>query len=157
LVCGAAALLALGCSGSDDKPADTGNEPPPETTTDVCADAPEFKLNMEAVGREKAVKGVLIDASPAPPVRKTNDWVVEFRDLDDELLTDVSITMVQPFMPEHGHDGTFAPSVMPAAEAGQFQIDDINLWMPGKWEVRFTVESESAGADYVVFEACIPE
>lgn len=158
LVCEALALplLTLGCS-SDAKPAATTPDEPEEMPTGACVGAPEFSLDMEAIGRDKAIKAVLVSAKPAPPVRKTNDWLVEFRDMDDQPLSDVTIGMVQPFMPEHGHDGTFAPTVTPGAEPGQFDVADINLWMPGTWEVRFTVESESVGPDYVVFETCIPE
>lgn len=152
------ALSFAGCSSKDEPaPASNTEMPPDETMSGACADAPEFSLDMEAVGKDGAVKAVLISASPAPPVRKTNDWVVEFRDTNDEPLTDVDVKMVQPFMPEHGHDGTFAPTIMPLDEPGQFEIDDINLWMPGMWEVRFSVESASLGEDYIVFETCIPE
>jgi len=148
-------LLALGCSGDGKDPAATMT-PDPEPM-DACTGQPPFTLGKEAVGKEQAVKAVLIAASPAPPARKTNDWVVEFRDMNDAALTDVDLKSVEPFMPEHGHDGTFAPTVEAGAEPGQFDVADINLWMPGVWEVRFSVESPSAGSDYIVFEACIPE
>jgi hypothetical protein len=144
--------FALGCSGKDEAP-----PPAPKEEEGPCADGPDFRLNMEAIGDEGAVKGVLIAASPAPPERNENDWTVEFRDMSDAPLSDVEITMAQPFMPAHNHDGTFDPTVVALDEPGRFEIQDINLWMPGMWEVRFTVESASAGADYVVFDACIPE
>lgn len=145
--------LGLGCSGAEETP-------PPHShthTVDPCAGVPDFSLFMVATGEQGAIKGVLVSASPAPPERYENDWTVEFRDASDEPLGDVELTMAEPFMPAHNHDGTFAPVVAPLEAPGRFEIQDLNLWMPGLWEIRFTVESASAGSDYVVFEACIPE
>ena len=60
-----------------------------------------------------------------------------------------------PFMPVHGHDGFYDPVVTALDEPGQFQVDDLNLWMVGPWEVRLMVESETAGGDYIVFHVCV--
>ncbi len=132
-----------------------------ETDEEAAEAAPcgglEFAINSETMGEEDAVVAVLLDASPAPPQRYENDWVVEFRDPDGEPLEDVELTRVQPFMPAHNHDGTFDPTIEEGDEPGQFVVKAINLWMPGTWEVRFWVESESAGEDYIVLDACITE
>ncbi len=149
------AAAAVGCSGGDEAPA----APPQQTQmeTGACADAPDFVLFEDVVGDMGVMKAARLAASPAPPERNENDWTVEFRDLDDAPVADVMVTMVQPFMPAHNHDGTFDPTVVPLDDPGKFDIQAINLWMPGMWEVRFTVESETVGADYIVFDACIPE
>ncbi len=132
-----------------------------ETDEEAAEAAPcgglEFSINSETMGEEEAVVAVLLDASPAPPQRYENDWLVEFRDPDGERLEDVELTRVQPFMPAHNHDGTFDPTIEEGDEPGQFLVKAINLWMPGTWEVRFWVESESAGEDYIVLGACITE
>jgi hypothetical protein len=122
-----------------------------------CPDDVSFSIGMEAVGDSEAVMARLLDASPAPPEKFKNDWAVEFLDMDGNALDDVEVEMARPWMPAHLHDGTFPPVVTPMDDPGAFQIDDLNLWMRGLWEVQLTVSSASAGDDYIVFDVCIEE
>ena len=58
-------------------------------------------------------------------------------DMDGEPVDGVELLFVEPFMPAHGHDGTFEPTVAVGSGPGEFAVDRINLWMGGDWEVRF--------------------
>ena len=120
-------------------------------------DLDAFSIGMEATGEDGAVMARLLDASPAPPEKFTNDWTLEFVDAEGGAIEDLEITMARPWMPAHQHDGTFAPVIEGLDDPGTFQVDDLNLWMRGHWEVQIDVSSASAGDDYIVFDVCIEE
>ncbi len=44
---------------------------------------------------------------------------------------------VVPFMPSMGHGTSVAPEVHPLFN-GVYQVDHVNLFMPGSWEIRAT-------------------
>jgi hypothetical protein len=57
-------------------------------------------------------------------------------------------------MPAHRHTG-IKPTRVEALDDGRFDVADINMWMSGPWEVQLTVDSESEGSDFIVFDVCI--
>jgi hypothetical protein len=122
--------------------------PCPEST-------PEFRINLEAEGEDGKVVARLLDADNIPPRQFQNDWTIEFNTPGGEPIEDLELVDATPFMPVHGHDGVYPPEVTLLDEPGQFQVDNLNLWMIGPWEVRLRVESESAGDDYIVFHVCV--
>ena len=88
----------------------------------------------------------LISSDPAPPARFYNTWVVR--------SPDGPITAVTPFMPAHGH-GTQTPVVITATgNPDEWQLDPVDLWMPGLWEVRIDVDTGDA-SERIVFRFCI--
>ncbi|WP_426745460.1 FixH family protein [Myxococcus faecalis] len=46
---------------------------------------------------------------------------------------------VEPWMPSMGHGISETPRVTPQGE-GLFEVTDLDLFMPGTWELRFTLE-----------------
>jgi len=122
--------------------------PCPEST-------PEFRIGLQATGEEGAVVAQLIDADHIPPRKNRNDWTIDLLNADDMALEDAELTMARPFMPVHGHDGIYEPEVTALDEPGRYQVDGLNLWMTGPWQVQLTVASESAGDDYIVFNVCV--
>jgi len=156
------ALSVLAACGDDDGDGDDSDDgmghphvdgslpeaPCPEET-------PEFRIGLQATGEEGSIVAELIDADRVPPRKDENDWTIEFQDPDGNALEDAELTMARPFMPVHGHDGMYPPEVDPLDNPGQFQVDNLNLWMTGPWQVQLTVASESAGDDYVVFHVCV--
>jgi hypothetical protein len=120
-----------------------------------CDDTiPEFTLGLRAEGRDGNYVAEIVSASPSPPEKFRNDWVVRVLDTNDEPMSDGEMTEVQPYMPAHGHDGLFMPSITPGEGAGEYQLGNLNLWMGGPWEVRLWVDG-GAGSDYIVFNVCI--
>lgn len=101
--------------------------------------ATEFSLGATEMGDQEMFQVRIDGAEPAPPIKYENDWVVTILDADGAPAEDVELFLVQPFMPTHGHDGTFEPTITPGDEPGTFRVDRINLWMGGVWEVRFFV------------------
>ena len=94
-----------------------------------------FELGWE--GESSAAKLTVLSASPEEPVRGLNNWRVMLSDLEDNALTGCEITLT-PYMPDHGHGVATTPTVT-EGEAGQYQIDQIELIMPGLWEMRFEI------------------
>lgn len=117
-------------------------------------DIPAFEEGLEVHSANLLVR--LVSAEYNPPQKYENDWVVLVANHDGTPIEDAQLTDVEAFMPVHGHDGKYPPTVNPVeGEPGQFKLDDLYFTMEGPWEVRFTVSSESAGDDYVVFEVCV--
>jgi hypothetical protein len=166
----AAVLIAVSCNDDAAQPSMSpepdGDGAVDEDAGDIdaslspCADrmdtAEYFELGLESVGTSGLITAKLVAADPAPPERYLNDWTIEFLDEEGELVTDAEITMARPFMPKHGHDGTFAPTVT-ELEPGRFEITRLNLWMRGGWLIQVQVSSPEIGSDYIEFSTCIDE
>ncbi len=97
-------------------------------------------------------KVVLVDASPAPPARGTNTWTLKVTDAQGNSIPGAIIT-AKPFMPDHGHGSSVQP-VITANPDGTFGVTPLYLFMPGLWQVTFTVKTATTSDD-VVFSFCI--
>ena len=148
--------------------ASCGSEPAVEAESDAGSDAgvpavrcgaglPAFALPMTAQGEEGKLSATLLASTPEPPEKYLNDWTLELRDSAGKPVGDATITMARPFMPAHGHDGTFAPTVKDGDAPGRFVVEKLNLWMRGPWEVQLRVSSQALGDDYIVFQVCVEE
>lgn len=146
LCCGlSAAAFSIACGDNGGEGADAGSE------EEVCALDP-LEAGAELTGPNGF--GVrLVELDPEPPARFDNRWIVEL-ERDGEALADGSIK-VTPFMPLHQH-GSSEPVVATELEPGRFELEPINLWMPGLWEVRCAVTG-GGERDDVVFEVCIDD
>jgi hypothetical protein len=69
-------------------------------------------------------------------------------------MTGAGIT-AKPFMPDHGHGSSVTPSVTPMGSDGTYQVTDLDLFMPGIWQVTLTITPASGPADSVVFSFCV--
>ena len=113
---------------------------------------------IEAVGSDERYAINVVSAAPEPPEKFENDWVVEVTTVNGEPAAEAVLTRAEPFMPVHGHDGTFSPDVSRAERVGRWLVERINMWMGGPWEVRFWVSDGSGGPEErVVFDVCIPD
>jgi hypothetical protein len=155
------ACLALAACGEDPAPShdDAHDAGADASFAPVrCGDdVPAFALPMAAMGAEQKLSAAVLAATPAPPEKYLNDWTLELRDAQGKPVSDAEITMARPFMPAHGHDGTFAPTVEAGDAPGQFVVNDLNLWMRGPWEIQLRVTSPTLGDDYIVFQVCVEE
>ena len=145
-----APLVALGACGTDDHGDDMVDC---ATVTGVDT----FVVGLEKMGGGGVYNFRLMSATPAPPARGNNDWVVQVNALSAGVVgapIDGATLKVTPFMPAHEH-GTGVPIViMPMTEPGQYSLSPVNLWMAGVWEttIRATVGSSS---DSVVYKFCV--
>ena len=94
-----------------------------------------------------------VEATPAPPDRGDNTWVVDVHDQAGNPVEDLAI-VVDPFMPDHAHGTTIRCDVTPADVPGRYVLAPVNLFMPGLWEVTLGLEGAD-GDDAIVFSFCI--
>ncbi len=124
-----------------------------------CTGAEPFSAGM-AHTSEEGLTVSLVEASPAPPDRGENDWVLEVTTEGGAPAEDLPL-LVYPFMPLHGHG--LAPALYAATEEapGRYAVDTFRLIMPGLWE--FTVwleplpedpEASTEEVDRAVFALC---
>jgi hypothetical protein len=117
-----------------------------ETRDDV------YMLGLERSGEQLTVR--FVDAVPAPPARFDNTWILEVVDLTGIPVADVALE-VEPYMPDHMHGTSIATKVTVMDEPGQFELDPVNLFMPGLWEVRLRFTMPDTTKDEVVFRFCV--
>lgn len=146
--------LAGACSGDDGHHIEDGGSVncAEETTAD------EFVVGLQKAGDAGALDFQLMSATPAPPARGDNEWIVQVSALSGGTVgapIEGATIYVTPFMPKHQHGTPIDVVVEPQPTAGQYKLSPVNLWMPGLWET--TVEVTSAGgADQVIYRVCIP-
>lgn len=130
-----------------------------EAEFEGCPDSiPEFELGLTASSQDGAIKAVVREASPVPPARFFNDWTVALERDDDTPVEDASLQSVRAFMPVHGHYGTPDPRVRRRDdEPAVFELEKINLFMRGPWEVKLIVRLPNAGDAEIVFDVCVEE
>jgi hypothetical protein len=116
-----------------------------------------YAVGLQHTGMNALYNFKLMSAMPAPPGRNLNVWVIAISwEATGAPVTAASLT-VAPFMPDHQHGpGAYTPAVMELATPGQYQISDINTWMPGYWEITITAKTPDKVEDTAVFKFCIP-
>lgn len=162
--CGFCAWLLCVAACGEDAPAEPaqhehegGTQDGEEAAFAGCPDSiPKFSLGMQATAGD--IQAKLVAASPAPPERYFNDWTVAFESADGEPRTDVTLCGARTFMPVHGHYGTPDPRVTQHADdRAVFELDALNLFMRGPWEVRLKVSAADGGEHDIVFEVCVEQ
>jgi hypothetical protein len=142
--------LALGAGACSDDGGDDGG-----ATYNCEAETrdEEYLAGMQKVGAA-GVQVTLVSATPAPPGRDDNTWVIDVAEGGAPLAG--ATVKVTPFMPDHRHGTSVAVVVTPDPQTtGRFQLAPINLWMPGLWEITIEVTPAGGMRDSVVFRFCI--
>lgn len=147
-------VLVLGivaCGGDDGH----GHEDVVDCSTVTGVDT--FVVGLEKAGGNGIFNFRMLSASPAPPARGDNTWIVQINALNAGVIGDPVENVelrVTPFMPAHQH-GTAVPiEITPLADPGQYELSPVNLWMQGVWEttIRATVDTM---IDSTVFKFCV--
>ncbi|MEO8703117.1 MAG: FixH family protein [Kofleriaceae bacterium] len=116
----------------------------------------EFGIGLTKPGDNGILQFKLTNATPAPPIRGDNTWVIEVDSIGASSAPVDGATMtVTPFMPDHGHPAGKTVTIEAAPDPGQYEMAPLNFWMPGLWETTLDVTSPG-GNDVVVFRICIP-
>jgi hypothetical protein len=62
------------------------------------------------------------------------------------------------YMPDHRHHGSIVPGAQPGKTPGEYVISRLNLFMPGLWQITFTVTaSDGTTTDSVQWTYCVPQ
>lgn len=130
-------------------------------------DVQSYVVGLQAVGEKGVINANLMDATPAPPARNNNTWIVKLVATGSAgsgsgsalpagtLISDANISAT-PYMPDHGHGTPI--EVIPTYEGGgEYQLTPVNLWMPGYWVITMVIDSPTAGTDIMAYKFCILE
>ncbi|MDB4934299.1 MAG: hypothetical protein JWP87_1271 [Labilithrix sp.] len=86
-------------------------------------------------------------APDATPSRGVNTLrLVVSRISDGAPASGLDVDVV-PWMPAMGHGASVKPSVQPGTEPGTYDVTNVNLFMPGLWEIRTTIGG--SGSDHL--------
>ncbi len=143
--------LASACGGGG-----TGAEPDAGYNCAADTRGEQFTAGMMKTGG-KGMTFAIESATPAPPARDDNAWVIAITDAQGTPLHGATVT-VKPFMPDHNHGTGIVAQVTEEATAGTYDASPINLFMPGVWEI--TITAKPAGgtnndADSAKFTFCV--
>ena len=142
-------LLACGSSHPVSEPDSVGD------ASIGCSNDPRaqvYTANMEQKGYGNLLTFVLVEGTPAPPVRGTNTWTVKLLDGAGNPVTGATL-VATPLMPDHGHGSSVVPETMPSGDG--YTIAPLYLFMAGLWQITL-VAMTPAGNDSTVFDFCIP-
>jgi hypothetical protein len=122
----------------------------------ACADntrADVFEQGLTKRGAHGQVQFKLLSASPAPPARGDNTWVLELDSTAGRPITGAMI-VATPFMPDHGHGSPSMVHVSELSTPGQYQLAPLNMWMPGYWETSVAAAAGDV-RDTATFKFCV--
>jgi hypothetical protein len=153
-----AACTMLGCGSHPDSNGSgssgvSGSDGGPKLSCIGDSRAQTYVAGLEQAGSAKNVSIRILDASPAPPGVGNNEWTIQLLDAKGNPIDDSTID-VKPFMPDHGHGSSIVPTVTPTGADGKYDVTLLQIFMPGLWQVTFTVKTPSTG-DTVMFSFCV--
>ena len=129
--------LALGCSSVDPEGADGASSFPA---------APLTTLATEAGALDLAVR-----TSPSqPPARGVNRVEYTVTDASGAPVTGLAVD-VEPWMPAMGHGASVKPSFEEQGQ-GRYVAREVDLFMPGRWELRTTLSGPVSDRATIVFD-----
>jgi hypothetical protein len=144
------ALALAGC-GSHDAPTPATGDDGEECTGDFDT----FEAGMIKLARPGNITVELTEASPAPPVvRSDNIWWLELSDADGAAVSGAQL-VASPYMPKHQHGS--AEVVVQEQSEGQYQLSPIELIMPGVWEIPLSITPAGDETSEATFRFCIAE
>jgi hypothetical protein len=129
--------MTLGCGESATEATDAG--PADAAAARGGADAApgdDFAVGQPRAGEGGRLRVAIVSATPAPPARNLNDWTIAVSGADGQSLAACTVA-VGLFMPAHGHTSTTEPVIRAGDDPSTYQVDDMNLFMPGRWEITF--------------------
>jgi hypothetical protein len=149
------ALSSLAACGADDG----GHHDADDPVNCALETADTFVAGLQKTGVNGMLDFRLMQATPTPPARGDNTWIVEVRSLNNGVVGSPisnATAYVTPFMPKHAHPA-ISGEVTPTANPGEYKMTGVNLWMPGVWETTIEIEATAASsADQVVYTFCLP-
>jgi len=89
------------------------------------------------------------DAQPSRGVNSLRLIVTKVE--DGSPATGLEVTVV-PWMPAMGHGASVKPTVQVEAEPGVYTVNNVNLFMPGLWEIRATIGGSASDHATAQFE-----
>lgn len=135
----AALLLLASCAGESSPGGAT-------TGTAVFPDEP-YDTVTSAAGK------VLVEVRTAPaqpPARGVTTVELTLTDPAGEPMEGLTVTAL-PWMPDMGHGASVKPAVV-ALGGGRFEVDNVTMFMAGRWELRIQITGAVEDSAKVVFQ-----
>lgn len=159
---GVLALVAMGCSqgagngsGATQLASQVDDASLDDDTIVDCTSDPRgqtYAPGLAVTSQDGAMKLVLLESDPGPPVRGTNAFTVQVTDGSGANVAGATLT-VTPTMPDHGHTTT-PPSVTANAD-GTYTISGLYFFMDGIWQISVLVATDAGPVGTVALDFCI--
>ena len=144
-------LVAAGACGDDDAPADVDSGPVDCSTIQAGQDV--YEPGLEKIGANGYTVH-LMSATPAPPAKGDNTWMIHVVDDTDNPGVGLTISAT-PWMPHHQHGTPIVAVVTEMGDPGMYQITPINLLMAGVWEITIAIGDGENDLDEVLYTFCV--
>jgi hypothetical protein len=131
--CAFGAFGALGCGSSGGGAVGTFSGPPVANAT---TDTGTFTIDART--------------SPNPIARGINALELTVKDKTGAPKDGLAMSAVT-WMPAMGHGASVVPTVTPKG-GGVYDLENVDLFMPGRWEVRLTIGSPATDHSTLVFD-----
>jgi YtkA-like len=144
-------------SGGADTTNGSGGDGTGGSEASICDTDPRamiYSSGLTQTSMDGTVKATFSSANPAPPAKGENDWTVTLMDAHGSPMSGAALT-VKPWMPDHGHGSSVVPTITPGSAAGSYQLENLDLFMPGIWQVTLTITPTGGTVETVVFSFCI--
>ena len=142
------ALLATlaACGGEDPAPAEADGG-------DACAgEGDTYRVGLSKTSETGAFTVELTDANPAPPALGTNGWTIRIKDANGMAVAGAAVN-VSLYMPKHRHAQT--GTVGTDQGGGAYDVTDLNLVMPGLFEITIEITPHGGTTDSTKFQFCV--
>lgn len=123
----------------------------------ACSSDPRVQAwvpSLSAKSAGGAFTVTIANAKPNPPGKGTNAWTVTITDAQGQPVDGVAFE-VKPYMVDHAHGPPVAPEVAPGGAPGTYDVTTMDLFMPGVWQLTFTVTAPASIAGSAVFTICV--
>jgi hypothetical protein len=124
-------VLALACLAACSSSGEDGaNSFAPEPYTTVTSDTGKLRVEVRTAPDQPPSRGAL------------RAQLVVVDDVTGTPRGDVSVSVL-PWMAAMGHGTSVTPTVTPRGD-GTYELSDLMLFMPGRWELRLTISGAVA-------------
>jgi hypothetical protein len=140
-------MSALAACGGDD-PAPSGGD-----AGDSCTgEGDTYSVGLSKVSQAAGMTVQLVDANPAPPALGTNAWKLLIKDAGGNPIVGATVN-INLYMPKHRHA---QPGTVGADKGGgTYEVTDLNLVMPGLFDITAEVVPRGEVADSAKFQFCV--
>ena len=112
-----------------------------------------YAPGMTQTGKDHLLTVKLLTSTPGPPIKGNNNWVITVTDTTGAPVDGLAIKVI-PFMPDHGHGTPILVGVTPMGN-GTYDLNPVNLFMAGLWQVSINMTTTDMHVDQSVFSFCI--
>ena len=144
-MCALLAALAA-CGGDDTAPgeADGGDSCTGEGDT--------YRVGLSKTSAAGSFSVELTDANPAPPALGINAWKLRIKDASGNAIAGATVN-ISLYMPKHRHS---QPGTVGTDQGGgTYDVTDLNLVMPGLFDITVEVTPPGGMTDSAKFQFCV--